>query len=238
MVTNDLERFFLLVDRPEVPEQAATWGLADEEIEEVPIRERSGAQFADAVVAAAPNSVGPRTPSDAGRVPYELTYDSGHVLPFIADSLAVTPRNATVGYVGANAVLRESLASLVAQPAEDRRLQIAVLGEERSVERMAGTVDVFVVDLGLDLSLVDAPRGGDSQLAQLPAELARVFVALERLVELERERLERGEHPRRFVLVHSWTLLLGRVRPGEPRLQPHDRALPRPASNRPRGSAR
>ena len=32
------------------------------------------------------------------------------------------------------------------------------------------------------------------------------FEALERLIELERARLELGEHPRRFVLVHSWTV--------------------------------
>src|SRR5215210_3341816 len=202
LVTNDLERFFLLVDKPEVPEQAATWGFAGEEIEEVPLGERSGAQFAEAVAAATPESPRLRTPSDAGRVPYELTYDSGHVLPFVADSLAVTPRAATVGYVGANPVLRESLGALVARLGEDRRLAIADLDEHGSAERLASTSDVFVVDLGLDLSLVDAPPAREAELAQLPSELARVFIALERLVDLERERLEREEHPRRFVLVH------------------------------------
>jgi hypothetical protein len=207
-VTNDLERFFVLVERPEVPEQRATWGLADHTVEEVPVRERSGVEFAEAVVSAAPDSPGRRTPSDAARVSYELTYDSGHVLPFIADSLAVTPPGATVGYVGANPLLQHSLAALVGRLADGRCLAVADLDQTSSVDRLAQAADVFVVDLGLDLSLVaasDSPAG-DHQPAQLPAKVAGTFAALERLVELERARLESGEHPRRFVLVHSWTV--------------------------------
>jgi hypothetical protein len=207
-VTNDLERFFLAVERPELPAQRASWGLVDEELEEVPLRERSGGRFAAAVADAIPISGGPRVPSDAARIPFELTYDTGHVLPFVADSLAVAPPNTTVGYVGANTVLLQSLAVLVAQLGDGRSLAVAELGEVSSVDELARTADVFVVDLGIDLSLADAPpsTAGDHEPPRLPVKLARVFVALERLVDLERGRAEQGEHPRRFVLVHSWTM--------------------------------
>ncbi len=42
-----------------------------------------------------------------------LTYDSGHVLPHVADSIAVSRRHVTVGYLGVNHVLQEMLARLV-----------------------------------------------------------------------------------------------------------------------------
>ena len=47
-VANDLDRFVVTVDRPELPAQRDTWGLADEALEEVPVRERSGRSFAAA----------------------------------------------------------------------------------------------------------------------------------------------------------------------------------------------
>ena len=207
-VANDLDRFVVKVDRPELPAQRDTWGLPDVELEEVPVRERSGPGFAAALVAAIPNSPGPRTPSDAARVPFELTYDSGHVLPFVADSLAVSPSDATIGYMGANPVLERMLATAVERLGFRRPLEVAKLDDMSSVEELARTADVFVVDLGVDASLVDASLSParDHQPAQLPARLDPALEALERLIELERARLELGEHPRRFVLVHSWTV--------------------------------
>jgi hypothetical protein len=207
-VANDLDRFVVKVDRPDLPAQRDTWGLPDVELEEVPVRERSGPGFAAALVAAIPNSPGPRTPSDAAQVPFELTYDSGHVLPFVADSLAVSPSDATIGYMGANPILERMLETAVAELGFRRPLEVAKLDDLSSVEELARTADVFVVDLGVDASLVDASfsPAEDHQPAPLPARLDPAFEALERLIELERARLALGQHPRRFVLVHSWTV--------------------------------
>jgi hypothetical protein len=205
---NDLDRFVVKVDQPELPAQRTRWGLADVALEEVPVRERSGPNFAAALVAAIPESAGPRTPSDAARVPFELTYDSGHVLPFIADSLAVSSTDATIGYIGVNPILERMLEELVARLGFRRPLGVAKLEEMSSVDELASTADVFVVDLGIDASLLDTSlfSAGDQQPAQFPARFDQVFDALDRLIELERARLEGGEHPRRFVLVHSWTV--------------------------------
>jgi hypothetical protein len=207
-VANDLERFVVSVDRAELPGQRSAWGLPDVELEEVRVHERSGPSFAAALVASIPHGPAPRTPSDAARVPYELTYDSGHVLPFVADSLAVSPSDATIGYLGANPVLERMLATAVAELGFRRPLEVAALDDLSSVEQLARTADVFVVDLGLDASLVDASLSavGNHQPAPIPPGLDPAFEALERLIELERLRLELGEHPRRFVLVHSWTV--------------------------------
>jgi GT2 family glycosyltransferase len=206
-VTNDLDRFVVKVDRPELPAQRDTWGLPDVELEEVAVGERSGPGFAAALVAAIPNGPGPRTPSDAARVPFELTYDSGHVLPFVADSLAVSGSDATIGYVGANPVLEQMLATAVSELGFRRPLEAAKLDDLSSVEELARVADVFVVDLGVDASVMDASLSpAADQPALLPAKLAQAFEALDRLIEVERARLELEGHPRRFVLVHSWTV--------------------------------
>jgi hypothetical protein len=208
IVANDLDRFVVKVDRPDLPAQRDTWGLPDVALEEVPVRERSGPDFAANLVAAIPDSPGPRKASDAARVPFELTYDSGHVLPFVADSLAVSPSVATIGYMGANPVLERMLATAVERLGFRSPLEVAKPDDLSSVEELARTADVFVVDLGVDASLVDASLSPAEahQPAPLPARLDPAFEALERLIDLERARLELGEHPRRFVLVHSWTV--------------------------------
>jgi hypothetical protein len=207
-VMNDLDRFVVTIDQPELPAQRTTWGLADVALEAVPVRERSGPNFAAGLAAAIPNNAGPPTPSDAAQVPFELTYDSGHVLPFIADSLAVSSSDTTIGYMGANPVLERMLAEVVERLGFGFPLEVAKLDDLSTVEKLAHTADLFVVDLGVDASLVDASltTAGDHQPARFPAWLPQAFDALERLIELERARLELGEHPRRLVLVHSWTV--------------------------------
>jgi hypothetical protein len=206
-VVNDFVRFVAEVERPELPEQRDSWGLAGETLEEVAVGERVGARFVAALGDAIPDATGPRTPSDAARVPFELTYDSGHVLPFIADSLAVSPPDTRIGYVGANPVLEAMLAAVVSRLGFESPLAAATLDDMSSVDDVGRGADLLVVDLGVDASSPDAsPAPAPHQPAPLPARLEGVFEALERLVELERARLQRGEHPRRFVLVHSWTM--------------------------------
>jgi hypothetical protein len=207
-VANDLERFVVAVDRAELPAQRDTWGLVGEALEEVAVRERVGPHLAESLVAAIPHRPGPRTESDAARVPYELTYDSGHVLPFVADSLAVASPSTTIGYAGVNPVLERMLAPVVARLGFEKPLAVAALDDLRSVEELERKADVLIVDLGLDASATEASpsAAGAHQPAPLPARLEGALDALDRLVELERGRLERGEHPRPFVLVHSWTV--------------------------------
>ena len=138
---------------------------------------------------------------------FALTYDSGHVLPFIADSLVVSPPDATIGYIGVNPVLAAH-ARRAGRAARAVSWSVAKLEDPSNVEELVRIADVFVVDLGVDASLVDAPRATarDYESARLPAGLDLVFAALERLVEVERARLELGEHPRRIVLVNSSTV--------------------------------
>ena len=208
IVTNDLERFVVNVERTDLPAQRETWGLADEEVEEIAVTERVGPRFAESLAGAIPTVPGSRAPSDAARVPYELTYDSGHVLPFVADVLAVSSSSARVGYVGANPILEQMLATAVADLWFEHALEAARLDDLSAMEELVGRADIVVVDLGIDVSAADPAlaQPGKNQPARLPRELHGVFDALEGLVDLERVRLDRGERPTRFVLVHSWTV--------------------------------
>jgi hypothetical protein len=204
-IANDMDRFFHSVDQAEVPEQRETWGLADTSLEEVPVRQRIGPHFANSVVGATAEGPVSRGVSDSRKAKFGLEYDSRHVLPFIADSLSVAPPDARIGYIGANPVLEQMLAALVASLGLGGPLARAEFEDLRSVGELDRISDVLVVDLGIDASLLGAPldTATGPEFARYRAELGRAFNTFQRLVGLERTHLEQGEHPRRFVLVNS-----------------------------------
>jgi hypothetical protein len=208
-ISNDLDRFFYSVEGAELQGQRATWGLSGAALEDVPLQRQIGPAFVDALLATLPIASGPRPSSDAVKAAFGTSYDSGHVLPFIADSLVVSPFT-TIGYLGINPILRQMLARLVEELGLGCNMTVPELADPNDVDEVAHSADLFVVDLGTDLSLVEASnvaRSGDES-TRIPAGLDLVFAALERLVEVERARLGLGAHPRRIVLVNSATVFL------------------------------
>jgi hypothetical protein len=207
LVSNDLDRFFYSVNRAELPEQRATWGLADAVLEEVPIRAGIALHLGDRVTSVVLDESHARVPSDAVASEFGLTYDSGHVLSFVADSLVVSSLDVTVGYIGANPVLQQLLVVLASEVGIKDTLLVADLDDLGSVEELDLVADVVVIDLGVDASLMDASptNPADCESVDFPSSLDRVFAALERFIQLERARVGRGEHPRRIVLVNSAT---------------------------------
>jgi hypothetical protein len=202
-VANDLDRFFFSVDEAELPAQRATWGLANVVVEEVASRDSLSARCIDALARAIPS--GPRVLSDAYRAPFSLTYDSGHVLPFIADALVVSSPEATIGYVGANTVLQRMLGQVIDRLGFAHPMSIAGFDDITRLDEIAEITDVFVLDLGLDISEVDASfdASGKSDTSSFPLALAHTLAVVDRLVELERARCEQAEHPRPMFLVNS-----------------------------------
>ena len=205
LITNDLDQFFYSVNRATLPAQHSTWGLPDVDLEEVPIRTRAALDIGDRVAMVVSNDPHPRTASDA--TGFSLTYDSRHVLPFIADSLVISPLSVKVGYVGANPVLRRLLQMLAGELQISAPLAVAELDNLASVDELSQVADVIVVDLGMDVSLGDitSPRQDDVSARGLLHDPRQALTTLERLFELERQRLERGDYPRRMVLVNSAT---------------------------------
>lgn len=204
-VANDLGRFVVSLDRVELPAQRVSWGLAETTLEQVRVGERYESDFVEAVLGASATSLPRLGLFDARETKFALEYDSGHVLPFVADSLRVSPPDATIGYIGANPELEKMLGALVTGLGLRGRLVVAALDNPRSVGELDQIADVFVVDLGIDASLFDSPllmaRGHAA--ARSRAELMWAFDSFRRLVELERAQLAAGAHARRFVLVNS-----------------------------------
>ena len=116
-VENDFDRFFFDVEESALPSQQAA-GLVDEAVEEISIHRRVGRTLADSLIAAIP-------PHDSQTVvttadwAFGLTYDSGHVLPFVADSIAVSPAGATIAYLGANPTFERMLGVLTTELTQD-----------------------------------------------------------------------------------------------------------------------
>ena len=194
-------------ERAELPAQRETWGLANLALEEIAVDPATGESFTVAVESAMPAARGARTPSNVVDSGVVLTYDSGHVLPHVADSIAVSRRHVTVGYLGVNHVLQEMLARLVGELDRDGSLTLITASDERSADDLAAA-DLFVVDFGFDSEVVSAAslhHGDGCEMPEAMKRLRSVVSGFERLVQRERHRLQLGRHPRRFVLVNSAT---------------------------------
>ena len=202
----DLDRFCFSVNEAELPGQRQTWGLSETTVHEVRVRRGGDDHLAAAVVASSPGGPGERTSSNVSRLTgQELTYDSVHVAPFIADAFAVSPPGTKIAYLGANPVLKQLLESLVARLSLGSQLLTPGLDDPSALELLARTADVVVVDFGVDSALAGELVAATSEVPWpiLPSGIGLVFSAFEHLVELQRSRLNDGGHPHRFVLVNS-----------------------------------
>ena len=211
-VGNDLTRFFLAVERADIPDQRGIWGLADVELEEVSVGSAARARFTDALVAATRAAPPGRSPWNPFETAFALTYDSAHVLPHIVDSIVVSGRHLTIGYLGANTVLRTLIDDVVRELSPDGSLEALYASDEHEVDELAESADLVIVDFGLDATL-ESPAELDQgerheDVPLFPKPLRPVVIAFERLLERERARLDRGLHPRRFLLVNSSTVYL------------------------------
>ena len=200
-VENDFDRFFFDLKDSPLPSQRESWGLADDPIEEISMVRHAGVALAKSLIAAIPAPEAQAVATTAEDWAFGLTYDSGHVLPFVADSIAVSPPGATILYLGANPSLQRMLEVLASEL--DRGLTVDVACDRLAAGERAASADLVVVDLGLDSTDVGAQ---DLSPGAYPPGLRSVLGALRDVVAEERSRLESGEHPRRFVLVNSTTL--------------------------------
>ena len=153
VVSNDFDRFLLSIDQPELTEQRGSWGLNGTELEEVPLG-RSGQELAETVARAIGDDPGRRGIYDAVKASTDVTYDSAHVLPFVADSLVLLPPKTTIAYLGVNSILERMLTALVTDLGRQQQFVVAQLEDEGSLATLDQAADMFVIDLGVDRSLV------------------------------------------------------------------------------------
>ena len=112
-VQNDWKKFVDDVVRPDVPQQAASWGCAGDAIEEV----RIDADPASVYVQALREVIGeplaaPKIVTYTGETYNKVDYDPPHLMPFLADMFVSMPRTMNVGWYGARDETLRSFADI------------------------------------------------------------------------------------------------------------------------------
>jgi len=109
---NSFADFFVNVTTPYIPEQAESWGMPDEEIEEIKLNERQS------VVSAILEQILPGMDSPIiGKTTVD-GYDTGfyysdyHVFPYLADIVVNFSKNVQIGYFGSNVRMLSMLSEL------------------------------------------------------------------------------------------------------------------------------
>jgi len=110
---NSLADFFVNVTTPFVPEQALTWGMPDEEIEEILLDEHHMSRIQVALEVMLPGMNRPITGlSMLNNFDVGLHYDNLHAFPYIADIIANFSPGQQFGYFGGNAQMLTLLSEL------------------------------------------------------------------------------------------------------------------------------
>lgn len=220
---NDWDLFVAPVAVPDLPFQAADWGLPDEPIEEIRLDPRGAAArragFAAALEAALP--AGGRAPfaTDRGHDAFNAaTVPVAHVLPFLADHLATLPPDAVVAAAGVNPPLLAGLAAVLRALGRGGRLRVAAgplqaaglvapaAAEIGTATDPAGWREAAAVLL-FDFSLPE--ENGPIAVEEAPPEQQAGLLAVRRLfldsVAEEKRRLaaEVAAVPRKLVAVNA-----------------------------------
>ncbi len=217
-IQNDPRVFIDGVTRPDVPEQAETWGLAGEAIEEY----RGFDLPADRYVAALNRSLSPlgRPYGEArnDRLAYlGVSYPPEHVLPYASDHLSTLPQDAVVGVIaGSSAMFRLLAGFWRGMGGRGRILVPEALGglarglddpaavETVPLEDLHRRASLFVVDFSLDPD--EQPAGPVRSVHDLNpaarARLGRIKGCFNRLVALERAAPVPMGH-RKFVCLNA-----------------------------------
>jgi glycosyltransferase involved in cell wall biosynthesis/Tfp pilus assembly protein PilF len=218
---NDWRVFVDAVTTPYLPEQAETWGLPDENLEELRLTDEYAGRFARVLEDLLPGLSGPSTEEAyvTGTLNHGLLYDFDHALPFIADHLVTLAPEAEVAYVGGNIEMLRRLTDFRARYAHTGRLlfdaallpdaaplsaNCAPAAPDQLLERAA----LFVFDFGMQT--FPQARNAAGVGVPAPSEAAGAFAwkLYDRLIELARAENERAAPiPRKFIFLgapHTW----------------------------------
>lgn len=107
---NSLADFFVNVTTPYVPEQALTWGMPEEYIEDFRLDENRANRMPTILGQILPGMDRPIVGlTTVNSLDVGLYYDHLHVIPYIADIVVNLSPGMNIGYVGCNAQLLEKL---------------------------------------------------------------------------------------------------------------------------------
>ena len=211
---NSWRRFVAEVDRPSLPEQADSWGLADETVEEIALAPPGKSSLAEALTGAIPKPAHEHwtvhNPADRFN---SLDYRPEHVLPFLADLISNLPRSAEIGFFATTTALLRGIVEtchalgfsqpiLVTDP-ELPALSGAKQEPEAAILDRAATL---IFEFGSE-----EPGTSPADL-NLSLRLGEVAAAFHRAVARERERASQGQAPRQhFIVVNAINTVFERL---------------------------
>ena len=110
---NDWRKFVNEVSTPYLPEQAKTWGMPEEQVEEIRLTDQQARRYHDVLGKLLPGLHQPMLQSAllGESFNHGLLYDNEHVLPYITDHLSQIPPGADIGYLGGNLGLLQLIAA-------------------------------------------------------------------------------------------------------------------------------
>lgn len=200
-IENDWKRFFNKVSDARVPEQADTWGLQGETIEELHLHRPISAVYLSTLERLLPTPLAKPlqtsyTPDTFGRT----GYSPEHVLAFLLDLFATQPRDMAVGWFGPEEgrLLKLFRAGWIAMgrigPVRVYDTEAPDLPDsDRIILEIAATADVLV----FDFARADGSARWE-RLTNLP-----VVRAFQVAAAIEEQRLRLGKAPRRFVGINA-----------------------------------
>lgn len=98
---NSFEDFVHRIERPDLPSQRASWGLAGEEVEEIALPAGAGARYVAGLEAALPEPLAAPLRSSFNAASFGRSdAPAAHVLPYLLDLLASQPPSTRVGWFG------------------------------------------------------------------------------------------------------------------------------------------
>ncbi len=108
---NSLANFFVNVTTPYIPEQALSWGMPEEDVEEFGLDESRTSRMPKILEQIVPGMVSPIVGlTTVNSLNVGLYYDTLHVIPYITDIIVHIPPGQHIGYFGCNLPLLEKLA--------------------------------------------------------------------------------------------------------------------------------
>jgi hypothetical protein len=212
-VENDIRRFFDDVAAPDLPNQAANWGLPDEDLEEIRLDQQAIQSMLRLLTAVTQAPEVPYYQGDCTAASRDLPhYPAEHALPYLLDVMVTMDRRCSYAWIGTRphmfrlflAVWRElgftgglmvpnCCRALLAEDAAD---DVTLLSNAEVLEG----ADQFIFEFGAaSQDRFEANAWSNDDLTRL-APVRRLFF---NLVDQERDRAAQGRPLRRVVTVNA-----------------------------------
>lgn len=212
-VENNSDDFVFRVVQPELPDQATSWGCPDDYIEELRLTHTASVGYVatlDALLAPKPLET-PLTTSYTGPTYDQTGYTPEHVLPFLIDLFASSPRDWDIAWIGGHQAMfdlfytawgRLGFQGRILVPDElpgSVTLSAAPEAERLPLQQLSERAKVFIFD-------IVCRNGAGPASGNTSADLKWLKVLEDTLLQLmddESRRRARRSEPRRFVGINA-----------------------------------